>query len=122
TSPPGTEVPDSLPAKRQLTVPRTFINNAPTVAPVERVIAKVHDYSQDILNTRGVGRRRTVQQAIGATERADTEWVDFEQSNRVSARWVFSREVARRYRPALGVMSTDAQKFDAKVGVGSNAF
>ncbi|NHW49426.1 hypothetical protein HAV21_21455 [Paenarthrobacter sp. MSM-2-10-13] len=122
TSPPGTEEPESLPVKQQLTVPRTFINNAPTVEPVEKVIAKVHDYSQDSVNTRGVGRRRTVQQTIGAGEAVDSEWVDFEQSNRVNARWVFRREVSRRYRPALMVMNTDTQKFDAKVGVGSSAY
>lgn len=122
TSPPGTEQSETLASKQQLTVPRTFINNAPTVGPVEKVIAKVHDYSQDAVNTRGVGRRRTVQQAIGSSKAVDSEWVDFEQSNRVSARWVFRREVARRYKPALMVMNTDTGKFDAKVGVGSTAY
>lgn len=122
TSPPGSEEAESLAAKQHLTVPRTFINNEPTTGPVDKVIAKVHDYSQDIVNTHGVGRRRTVQQAIGSSDSADTEWVDFEQSNRVSARWVFRREVARRYKPALMVMNTDTEKFDAKVGVGSSAY
>jgi type III restriction enzyme len=122
TSPPGTEEPESLPVKRQMTVPRTFINNVPTVEPVEKVIAKVHDYNQDSVNTRGVGRRRSVQQRIGTGASVDSEWVDFEQSNRVNARWVFRREVARRYRPALMVMNTDTEKFDAKVGVGSSAY
>lgn len=122
TSPPGTETPESLEPKEFRSVPRTFINNAPTVTAVERVLAKVHDYSQDAVNTRGVGRRRTVTQAIGTTESADSEWVNFEQSNRVNARWVFRREVSRRYRPALTVMNTDGQKFDAKVGVGSSAY
>lgn len=122
TSPPGSEAPVSLPAKQTLTVPRTFINNKPAVTPVEQALSKVHDYTNDTVNTRGIGRRRTVQQAIGSAQAADTEWIDFEQSNRVSARWIFAREVARRYKPALGVMSTDARLFDAKVGVGSSAF
>lgn len=122
TSPPGTEEPESLAVKESRSVPRTAIDNVPTVAPVEKVLDKVHDYSKDELNTRGKGRRRTVQQAIGAGEAVDSEWVDFEQSNRVNARWVFRREVARRYRPALMVMNTDTEKFDAKVGVGSSAY
>lgn len=122
TSPPGSELPVSLDAKESRSVPRTAIDNGPTVEPVSKVLAKVHDYSQDSVNTRGVGRRRTVQQAIGAGEAKDSEWVDFEQSNRVNARWVFRREVARRYRPSLSIMETDAQKFDAKVGVGSTAY
>lgn len=122
TSPPGTEDPESLAPKELRSVPRTAIDNVPTVRPVEKVLDKIHDYSQDAVNTRGKGRRRTVQQAIGAGEAADSEWVDFEQSNRVNARWVFRREVARRYRPALMVMNTDEAKFDAKVGVGSSAY
>ncbi|MCF2572864.1 DEAD/DEAH box helicase family protein [Brevibacterium sp. UCMA 11754] len=122
TSPPGSELPASLETKESRSVPRTAIDNGPTVEPVSKVLAKVHDYSRDTVNTRGVGRRRTVQQAIGAGEAKDSEWVDFEQSNRVNARWVFRREVARRYRPSLSIMETDSQKFDAKVGVGSTAY
>lgn len=122
TSPPGTEEPESLVPKEQRAVPRTGIDNAPTLGPVDKVLDKVHDYSLDPLNTRGKGRRRTVQQAIGAGEAVDSDWVEFEQSNRVNARWVFRREVARRYRPALMVMNTDTGKFDAKVGVGSSAY
>lgn len=122
TSPPGSELPASLEPKESRSVPRTAIDNGPTVEPVSKVLGKVHNYSQDSVNTRGVGRRRTVQQAIGAAEAKDSEWVDFEQSNRVNARWVFRREVARRYRPSLSIMETDSQKFDAKVGVGSTAY
>lgn len=122
TSPPGTEELESLPVKGSRSVPRTAINNVPTVAPVDKVLAKVHDYSNDGRNTSGKGRRRTVHQAVGAGDAVDSEWVEFEQSNRVSARWVFRREVARRYRPALMVMNTDTEKFDAKVGVGSSAY
>jgi type III restriction enzyme len=122
TSPPGAEEPESLPAKQSRTIPRTAIDNTPTLGPVDIVLDKVHDYSQDTINTRGVGRRRTVQQAIGSADAAASEWIDFEQSNRVNARWVFRREVARRYRPALMIMNTDTKKFDAKIGVGSSAY
>lgn len=122
TSPPGSELAVSIEAKEARLVPRTAIDNGPTVAPVDKVLTKVHDYSQDTVNTRGVGRRRNFQQATGASEAKESEWVDFEQSNQVNARWVFRREVARRYRPSLTVMETDTAKFDAKVGVGSTAY
>ena len=122
TSPPGTEEPRSLEPKETRSVPRTAIDNTAAAAPVERALAKVHDYTGDTVNTRGEGRRRTVQQSIGSNETADTDWVGFEQPNRVNARWVFRREVSRRYRPALTVIDTDGQKFDAKVGVGSSAY
>lgn len=122
TSPPGAEEAESIPPKESLSVPRAAIDNSPTLGPVDKVLAKIHDYTGDAVNTRGVGRRRTVQQVIGARESVDSEWVDFEQSSRVNARWVFRREVSRRYRPALMVINTDADKFDAKVGVGSSAY
>ncbi|EJK80901.1 hypothetical protein [Rhizobium sp. AP16] len=122
TSPPGTDAPESVPSKELRTVPRAAIDNTPTLSAVEKVLSKIHDYSLDTVNTRGVGRRKTVLQVIGAHERDDGDWVEFEQSNRVNARWVFRREVARRYRPALMVMNTELKKFDAKVGVGSNAY
>ena len=122
TSPPGTEDPKNLEPKETRTVPRTGVDNRAAAEPVEKVLAKVHDYTGDTVNTKGEGRRRTVQQAIGSNEAADTDWVQFEQSNQVNARWVFRREVSRRYRPALTVIDTDGAKFDAKVGVGSSAY
>ncbi|EFO90149.1 hypothetical protein CRE_21673 [Caenorhabditis remanei] len=122
TSPPGIEAPVSLFPKESRTVPRTAIDNLLTIGPVEKVLDKVNDYTRDTANTRGAGRRRTVTQTIGAKDTVDSEWIEFEQSNRVNARWAFRREVARRYRPALFVMHTDDQKFDAKVGVGSRAY
>lgn len=122
TSPPGSETPVSLDPKEHRSVPKTAIDNTHTVESVEKVLAKTNDYRGDTRNTRGVGRRRTVQQAIGARDADDSEWFDFEQSSRVSARWVFDREVSRKYRPARAVMTTDTEKFDARVGVGSIAY
>lgn len=122
TSPPGTETPVNLEPKESRHIPRTGVDNEATVKPVQKVLDKVLDYTQDAVNTRGQGRRRTVVQAIGAGDATDSDWEDFEQSNRVNARWVFQREVSRRYRLALTVMDTDGQKFDAKVGVGSRAY
>ncbi|MDO4100433.1 DEAD/DEAH box helicase family protein [Clavibacter michiganensis] len=122
TSPPGAKDLVSLPVKGERSIPRTAIDNVPTLAPIETVIDRVHDYSKDSVNTPGKGRRRTVQQVIGSHDAVDSEWTDFEQSNRVSARWIFRRDVARRYRPALMVTNTDTPKFDALVGVGSSAF
>lgn len=122
TSPPGTEAPVSLMPKVSRSVPRTGVDNSATEEPVLKVLSKVNDFTQDTVNTRGTGRRRTVTQAIGADETDDSEWVNFEQSNRVNARWVFRREVARRYKPALSMIDTDGQRFDAKVGIGSRAY
>lgn len=122
TSPPGAEAPTSLGPKELRTVPRTGVDNSATEKPVQKALHKVNDYTQDEVNTRGAGRRRTVTQTVGLSDAVDSEWQDFEQSNRVNARWVFRREVARRYRPALSMIDTDGPQFDAKVGIGSRAY
>ena len=51
--------------------------------------------------------------------------MQFEQSNQVNARWVFRREVSRRYRPALNVIAVsythlDVYKRQVWHGAGSN--
>lgn len=122
TSPPGSEALDPIPVKEERLIPQTAISTGESVRPVQRVLELIHDYSTDTLNTRGAGRRRHVQQTVGSNETADSEWSDFEQSGMVSARWVFRREVSRRYRKAESVMNTGDAKFDAKIGVGSPAY
>lgn len=88
-----------------------------------RVLDALSDYSDSLSNTKSVGRRRRVDQEVGSTESVETDWEDIDlQANQVSARWVFRREVARRYRPAITVMNTDGAKFDVRVGFGSNAY
>jgi len=49
------------------------------------------------------------------------EWEEFAHTNLVVARWLFQREIVRRFQGALGVAPTDAPKFDAMVGFGSRA-
>lgn len=122
TTAPGQERPVRLPVKTARTVSRTGIDNAPAKDAVEDVLAKLNDYSADLVNTKGVGRKRVVQQTIGNKAVQDSEWEDFEQSNQLSARWVFRREVSRRYRPALTVINSEGAKFDARVGFGSPAY
>ena len=122
TTPPGQERPIRIAVKEAREVPKTAIDNVPAKDAVEGVVGKLIDYSADLVNTKGVGRRRKVQQKIGVNAAVDSEWEEFEQSNQVSVRWVFRREVSRRYRPALTVINTEGTKFDARVGVGSPAY
>lgn len=121
-APPGSEPPTTIDPKKICSAPRTAIDNRPTIEPVSKVINKVLDYSQDAINTKGIGRKRVVRQSIGTNEIQDTEWIDFSQSSQVSARWIFQREVSKKYKPALTIMATEDRKFDAKVGLGSNAY
>jgi type III restriction enzyme len=123
TTAPGKARPVELSPREELEVPKAAIDNSAAQHEVAKVIDALSDYSDSTTNTSAIGRRRIVQQEIGSTDAVDGEWEEIElQANQVSARWVFRREVSRRYRPAITVMNTDGPKFDVRVGFGSHAY
>jgi type III restriction enzyme len=81
------------------------------------------DYRADSgANVRSTGGRTRIQRLIGDDhEQLKFAWEDFEHTNLVSARWLFQREITRRFQGALGLAPTDSPKFDALVGFGSRA-
>lgn len=121
-SPPGKLRPQEYLTKKVRTVPTTAYDSKATRSPIEKLVASLSDYRNDEVNTRGVGSRRIATQVVGHTATDDSAWEEFEQSNLVAARWVFVREVKRRYAKALQVASTADGKFDARIGLGSPAF
>lgn len=121
-SPPGKARPREYPVKQEATAPATAYDSRETIKPIEELIANLSDYRTDTVNTRGVGARRIVTQEVGAGSVDESEWETFEQSNLVSARWAFQREVKRQFARALEVASTADDKFDAKIGLGSPAY
>ncbi|EON33763.1 hypothetical protein GTC6_05332 [Gordonia terrae C-6] len=122
TTSPGKKPPVEFHPTGNYQVAKAAIDNTDAEDAVAQVIAVMSDYSQDDVNTRGRGEKREATQKVGGPEAAVGDWEDFEQSSQVSARWVFRREVSRRYRPALNVMSTEDAKFDARIGFSSPAF
>lgn len=121
-SPAGPDKPKEYPIKEQRFVPRTALLATDARSPIEAILADMIDYSDSTKNVLGVGSRRVVEQKIGGAVEADEDWQDYEQSNWVSARWIFHREVLRLYARALNVASTADPRFDVKVGVGSPAY
>ena len=122
TTEPGKPKPEELQPSEVREVPKAGIDNEAAKSEVAKVLDALSDYSNSVENTRGVGRKRAAEQKVGAGTTVEGEWEEFEQSNRVAARWVFRREVSRRYRLALAVMNTEGTKFDARVGFGSPAY
>lgn len=120
---PGKPPPVEYHPKKEMTVPGTALETSDAVAPVADLIKRLTNYQHDDdgTNTRGVGSRAIVQRLIGDPSDADVKWEMFEQSSRVLARWIFQREVRKRHPGALGVAPTSEVKFDAKIGLGSNA-
>ena len=120
-SPPGKAKPQEYEPKEVLAVPMTGLDGGAAETPIRTLIANFTDYRQDAVNTKGEGSRKVSRQKIGqGTE--ETEWESFQQASRVSARWIFHREVKRRYQQALNIVNLADPKLDAIVGMGSPAF
>jgi type III restriction enzyme len=120
-TPPGKAKPVEYQPSSVLGVPETGLDGSEAQGPVQELISNFPDYREDSANTKGEGSRRVSRQKIGhATE--ESEWEVFEQASRVSARWVFHREVQRRYRAALNVVNLAEPKLNAIIGVGSPAY
>jgi type III restriction enzyme len=120
-TPPGKKKPIEYPSKLDLTVPMTGLDGSGARAPIEQLVNIFPDFRKDTVNTAGEGSRKLSKQRLGLASE-ESEWEVFEQASRVSARWVFHREVQRRYRHALNVVNLAEPKLDAQIGMGSPAF
>lgn len=118
---PGKPRPREYAPKSHYEVPETAYDSKDAIKPIENLITNLSDYRDNDTNTTGVGSRRVSRQKIGSGIKTESDWEEFQQSSRVSARWVFQREVKRLFVKALEVASTADNKFDARVGLGSKA-
>jgi type III restriction enzyme len=119
---PGKEKPVSLPTKKSRTIYETAYITDHAVGPVAEIIDSLTDYrNDDGTNTQSTGGRTIIQRLVGEEGDVHFEWEEFEHTNFVLARWLFNREVVRRFQGALGIAATTAPKFDARIGFGSRA-
>ena len=108
------ERPSLQPLKERF-VPTTSIDSSAAFDPIRRIVGEILDFSSDTLNTVGSGARIQVLQTIGTGEESNEEWVDVGHSNRVTARWVFAREVQKRRPKALNLCDPEQPKFDVMI-------
>jgi type III restriction enzyme len=119
---PGKEKPEPVSPKESKRIFETAYITDAAIGPIAEIIDSLTDYrNDDGSNIRSAGGRALIQHKIGEDSDAKFEWEEFEHTNLVVARWLFQREVMRRFQGALGVAPTDAPKFDARVGFGSRA-
>lgn len=124
---PGAKAKTELPAKKQMFVPVAAIITERAEKKITEYLAKLTDFRKDDgTNTSGKGKRVVVQRIVGTGSGDAFAWEEFGDSASVLARWLFSREVARVHKGALGVALTSAtdgssSKFDARVGFDSPA-
>lgn len=126
-NPPGSKPRVEYEPRATRTVPVAAIITDEAEEPIQRCLATMTDYRLDPgVNTLGVGRTARVQKVVGAPGNEAFVWEESGHSAFVLARWLFTREVRRIYPNALGVALTSSgdgkpTKFDARVGLGSNA-
>lgn len=110
-----------LQAKKIKELPEVSIDSSNAIEPIRKILKSVQDYRRDDVNTIGKGGRIQVLQTIGHAGKEREEWVEVEHSNRVTARWIFSREVQKSYGKALNLCDIEDPKFDALVEYNSLA-
>lgn len=104
-----------MPPRKVKQLPELSIQAVAAMDPIKKILATVQDYRGDNPNTVGAGTRIQVLQSIGGGAAPQEEWVEVEHSNRVTARWIFVREVEKSYRRAINLCDIEDPKFDALV-------
>lgn len=120
-SAPGKTKPKDLPPKYDRYVPETALDAGRAQAAVAGLLHDFPDFRKDETNTKGEGSRRVLRQKVG-NEANESQWESFEQASQASARWIFTREVQRQFKSALGVVNLADPKLNAVVGIGSPAY
>ena len=86
------------PALKHMEVPTVSINSAEAQEPIRKIVNMIPAYEAGAEGTTGKGGRIQVLQRIGKDSAAKEEWVEVGHSNKVTARWVFLRELQRLHR------------------------
>ena len=110
-----------LPALKHMEVPTVSINSAEAQEPIRNIVNMIPAYEAGAEGTTGKGGRIQVLQRIGKDSTAKEEWVEVGHSNKVTARWVFLRELQRRHRRAANLCDVEHPKFDAMIEYNSPA-
>lgn len=111
----------TIPPKDTRELPEVSIDSSGAINPIRKIIKSTQDYRADTVNTIGKGGKIQVLQVIGEQGDEHEEWVEVEHSNRVTARWIFIKEVQKTYSKALNLCDIEEALFDALVEYNSPA-
>ena len=107
--------------KKVRQLPEVSIDSHHALLPIRKIIGTIHDYKNNTTETVGKGGRIQILQAVGVQGKEHEEWVEVEHSNRVTARWVFTREIQKTYAKVVNLCDIEDSKFDALVEYSSPA-
>lgn len=110
------------PALKEKSVPTVSVNSASAIDPIREIVRKIINFNgANLEDTVGKGGRIKVLQTIGTGGDQKEEWVEIEHSNRVTARWVFLRELQKKHPKAARLCDIEHPKFDALIEYNSAA-
>jgi type III restriction enzyme len=109
------------PVKERKEIPTAGIRSNDAATKIRELVKDMMDFRNDTNNTVGQGSRMRVLQAVGNSQELRHEWVEVPHGNKVTARWVFIRELERVELRAKNLVPLDDPKFDAKIEFNSKA-
>jgi len=110
--------------RKEARLPRTGIESEKALNLINSVVNDMIDFSNDERNTIGTGSRIKLLQNIGSdmsNKQAEMEWKETEHTNRITARWLFKRQIQKTYPNVVNLCNTELSKFDALIEYNSLA-
>ncbi|WP_461207616.1 DEAD/DEAH box helicase family protein [Clostridium sp. DL1XJH146] len=109
--------------KINMFVPEIATNTEEAKMRIKKIVAMIPDYKKDYVNTIGKGNKMQMKRYIGANDQdsMEYEWVEIENNNKVSARWIFVTELNKYNKKLKNVCDIEQSKFDAFVEYNSIA-
>jgi type III restriction enzyme len=117
----GRNSKSTLDPQKKRTIPLVSVDSSNARGPIAAIIRRIPHYQNNSEDTVGEGERIQVLETIGEGIEEREEWTEVEHSNRVTARWVFLREIQKRRRKAAHLCDIELPKFDAQVEYNSPA-
>jgi type III restriction enzyme len=107
--------------KKQARLPRTTIECGKALKPISAIVSDIIDFSNFSDNAVGIGSHIKILQTIGKDNKLRQEWVEIKHTNKITARWLFKRELQKYFANAVNLCDTELPKFDALIEYNSIA-
>lgn len=107
--------------RKNMKLPLTNIDASNALEPIRKVVDRIPDFTNDTDNTVGKGSRIKLLQNIGSSVKNMPVWVDSDHTNRITARWLFKRELQKYFPKVANLCDTENKIFDALVEFYSKA-
>lgn len=113
----------TYPPKIDMILPEIATDTSEAINRVRNIVAMIPDYRADKVNTIGKGNKMQMIKYIGEanTDEVESEWIEIQNSNKVSARWIFATELDKYNKKLKNICDIEDNKFDALIEYNSIA-